>query len=107
MARRSLHSSWNSVSRAMHARNISTHITNLLSWVEVTPSIQAAAEQAGEEAVRYFRCLERQPPIPSATQKAEAAKALAIAEAAFTKLKETLEGAQPSEKARILGTAWA
>ena len=106
MARRALHSSWNSVSRAMHVRNISAHITNLLSWVNVTPSIQAAAEQAGEEAARYFQYLEKHPPAPSATQKEEAAKALAAAEAAFTKLKDALKGAQPSEQARILGTAW-
>jgi hypothetical protein len=106
MAQRALHSSWNSVSRAMHARNIRAHITNLLSWVTVTPSIQAAAEQAGEAAVRYFQCLERQPSVPSATQKGEAAKALAVAEAAFNSLKELLKGAQPSEKARTLGT-WA
>ncbi len=106
MARRSLHSSWNSVSRATHARNIGEHITNLLSWVIVTPSIEAAVSQAGEEAVRYFQLLERQPPAPNPAQKDEAAKALAAAEAAIARLAVSLRDAQPSEKARILGTAW-
>jgi len=107
MVRRSLHSSWNSVSRATHTRNIGAHITNLLSWVIVTPSIEAAASQAGEEAVRYFQLLERQPPAPNPAQKGEAVKALAATEAAIARLVESLRSAQPSEKARILGAAWA
>ncbi|WP_210381541.1 hypothetical protein [Microvirga zambiensis] len=83
------------VSRAMHARNIRAHITNLLSRVTVTPSIQAA-EQAGEDAVRYFQGLERLPSVPSATQNEAAAKALAVAEAAFKGLKEEGDEIDPA-----------
>ncbi|WP_404294360.1 hypothetical protein ACD578_29035 (plasmid) [Microvirga sp. RSM25] len=106
MARRALHSSWNAVSRAMQARNLGVHINNVLSWVVATPSIEAAASQVGEEAMRYFQVLERQPSAANPAQKEEAAKALAAAEAAIAMLAASLRDAQPSEEARILGTAW-
>jgi phage baseplate assembly protein W len=94
------------VSIDMHARNFGSNLRTMLAWINTTPEIDQAAEQAYQEAVKYFRVRDNLGPLYNEQLKARGAEALQVAESALDRLAATLTDANPNGHARGIGIAW-
>jgi hypothetical protein len=82
----------------MHLRNIEGAVGNVLGWVQTTPVIMTAADNARDQAVAFMHFVDRRSPFLKEEQKAEATRELRDAEQAFQDFAAALQNAQPSTK---------
>jgi hypothetical protein len=101
-----LRASLNGVSLDMHLRNIGGTVDNILGWVQATPVIVTAADNARDQAVAFMHFIGRRSPFLDEEQRAEANRELRDAEQAFQDFAAALQRARPSTKASQTGIGW-
>ena len=101
-----LRAALNGISLDMHLRNVEAAVTNILGWVQTTPAIETAADNARDQAAAFIHFVNRRSPFLSEDEKADARRELRDAEQAFQEFAATLKDARPSTKANMLGIGW-
>jgi hypothetical protein len=94
--------SLHAIDPAFQARNIGAYLHSLRPLLQEDATIEAAIETAGREAANYLQYVDRHRSCVSDSQKAEATRVLAVAEAVLDELASALQNARPSQKAQNL-----